>query len=86
MSLAAAGPSSALWYLTRGTGAVTLVLLTATRASSGIADVAALAPRRAAPRFVVDGAAPERSRCWPWCSLAVARPHRACSTPSRRSR
>ena len=52
MALASVGPS-ALWYLTRGTGAVTLVLLTASVAL-GIANVGRL---RAAgwPRFVIEG-------------------------------
>lgn len=50
--LAAAGPS-ALWYLTRATGAVTLVLLTASVAL-GVANVGRLhSPRW--PRFVVEG-------------------------------
>lgn len=43
---------SALWYLMRGTGAVTLVLLTLTVAL-GIANHQRWAPRRT-PRFVVD--------------------------------
>ena len=42
----------ALWYLTRGTGAVTLVLLTAS-VVLGIAEVRALAPAPGAPRFMV---------------------------------
>ena len=53
MILAAAGPSP-LWYLSRGTGAITLVLLTAT-VVLGITRDAALAPGAALPRFVVDG-------------------------------
>jgi len=43
---------SALWYLMRGTGAVTLVLLTLTLAL-GIANERRWAPRRT-PRFVLD--------------------------------
>jgi hypothetical protein len=50
--LAAAGPS-ALWYLTRATGAVALVLLTASIAL-GIANVGRLRSPRW-PRFVVEG-------------------------------
>ena len=52
MVLAAAGPS-ALWYLTRATGAVTLVLLTAS-VGLGIANVGRLQSARW-PRFVVEG-------------------------------
>jgi hypothetical protein len=52
MVLATAGPS-ALWYLTRATGAVTLVLLTASVAL-GVANVGRLASTRW-PRFVVEG-------------------------------
>lgn len=43
----------ALWYLTRATGVVTLILLTLTVAL-GVADVKRLHSRRI-PRFVVDG-------------------------------
>jgi len=51
--VAAAGSSStALWYLSRGTGAASLVLLTATLAM-GIADVARWSSPRM-PRFVID--------------------------------
>jgi Ferric reductase like transmembrane component len=50
---AVAQGGKALWYLTRGTGAVTLVLLTVTVAL-GVADVRRLATPRI-PRFVVDG-------------------------------
>lgn len=52
MLLATAGPS-ALWYLTRATGAVTLVLLTAS-VSLGVANVGRLQSPRW-PRFVVEG-------------------------------
>jgi DMSO/TMAO reductase YedYZ heme-binding membrane subunit len=52
MLLATAGPS-ALWYLTRSTGAVALVLLSAS-VVLGIAGVARL-ERRSWPRFVVEG-------------------------------
>jgi sulfoxide reductase heme-binding subunit YedZ len=52
MALAATGPS-ALWYLTRATGAVTLVLLTASVAL-GVANVGRLQSARW-PRFVVEG-------------------------------
>src|ERR1019366_10198284 len=52
MALAAAGPS-ALWYLTRATGAVTLVLLPAS-VGLGIANVGRLQSARW-PRFVVEG-------------------------------
>jgi len=52
MVLATAGPS-ALWYLTRATGAVTLVLLTASVAL-GVANVGRLQSARW-PRFVVEG-------------------------------
>jgi hypothetical protein len=53
MTLAAAGSNStALWYLSRGTGAVALLLLTASLAM-GIADVARWSSPRW-PRFVVD--------------------------------
>jgi hypothetical protein len=52
MVLATAGPS-ALWYLTRATGAVTLVLLTASVAL-GVANVGRLQSTRW-PRFVVEG-------------------------------
>jgi sulfoxide reductase heme-binding subunit YedZ len=53
MTLAAAGSNStALWYLSRGTGAVALLLLTASLAI-GIADVARWSSPRW-PRFVVD--------------------------------
>ncbi len=51
-ALATAGPS-ALWYLTRATGAVTLVLLTASVAL-GVANVGRLRSARW-PRFVVEG-------------------------------
>jgi sulfoxide reductase heme-binding subunit YedZ len=53
MTLAAAGSNStALWYLSRGTGAVALLLLTASLAM-GIADVARWSTPRW-PRFIVD--------------------------------
>ena len=52
MAIASAGPS-ALWYLTRATGAVTLVLLT-TSVALGIANVGRLQSARW-PRFVVEG-------------------------------
>lgn len=52
MLLATAGPS-ALWYLTRATGAVTLLLLTAS-VVLGVANVGRLQSRRW-PRFVIDG-------------------------------
>jgi sulfoxide reductase heme-binding subunit YedZ len=52
VTLAAAGPS-ALWYLTRATGAVTLVLLTLTVAL-GIAN-SSRAQTQHWPRFVVEG-------------------------------
>jgi hypothetical protein len=52
MALASPGPS-ALWYLTRATGAVTLLLLTASVAL-GIANVGRLQSARW-PRFVVEG-------------------------------
>jgi len=52
MVLATAGPS-ALWYLTRATGAVALVLLTASVAL-GVANVGRLQSPRW-PRFVVEG-------------------------------
>jgi len=51
--LAAATNSKALWYLTRGTGMVSLVLLTAS-VGLGIAEVVRLATPRW-PRFVVAG-------------------------------
>lgn len=50
--LATAGPS-ALWYLTRATGAVTLVLLTLS-VVLGVANIGRLASRRW-PRFVIEG-------------------------------
>ena len=49
----AAAPSP-LWYLSRGTGAVTLVLLTATVAL-GIAGAQRWRPAAHVPRFLVDG-------------------------------
>lgn len=52
LSLAAAGGGSALWYLTRGTGAVTLILLTLSLVL-GVADLRWSSRR--IPRFVVDG-------------------------------
>jgi hypothetical protein len=52
MAVAAAGPS-ALWYLTRATGAVTLVLLTASVAL-GVANVGRIQSVRW-PRFVIEG-------------------------------
>jgi len=52
MAIAAAGPS-ALWYLTRATGAVTLLLLTASMIL-GIANVGRVAAT-GWPRFVVEG-------------------------------
>jgi hypothetical protein len=51
--VAAASSGRALWYLTRGTGAVSLVLLTVSVAL-GVADVRRLATPRV-PRFLVDG-------------------------------
>ena len=52
MLLATTGPS-ALWYLTRATGAVTLLLLTAS-VVLGVANVGRLQSRRW-PRFVIEG-------------------------------
>jgi DMSO/TMAO reductase YedYZ heme-binding membrane subunit len=52
MILAAGSNSTALWYLTRGTGAVALLLLTASLAL-GIVDVARWSSPRW-PRFVID--------------------------------
>jgi len=52
LSLAAGGSGSALWYLTRGTGAVTLILLTVSLVL-GVADLRWSSRR--VPRFVVDG-------------------------------
>jgi sulfoxide reductase heme-binding subunit YedZ len=52
MAIASAGPS-ALWYLTRATGAVTLVLLTASLAL-GVANIGRVQSARW-PRFVVEG-------------------------------
>jgi hypothetical protein len=52
MVLAAAGPS-ALWYLTRATGAVTLLLLTASLVL-GIANIGRVQSARW-PRFVIEG-------------------------------
>jgi methionine sulfoxide reductase heme-binding subunit len=52
-SLAVGGGPSAYWYLTRSTGAVALVLLTASLAL-GVADVRRYASTRW-PRFVIDG-------------------------------
>ena len=52
MALVATGPS-ALWYLTRATGSVTLMLLTASVAL-GVANVGRLQSTRW-PRFVVEG-------------------------------
>ena len=52
MVLAAAGPSS-LWYLTRATGAVTLVLLTGS-VVLGIANIGRVQSARW-PRFVIEG-------------------------------
>jgi hypothetical protein len=49
-----AAASSPLWYLSRGTGAVTLVLLTAT-VVLGIAGTLRWRPAAGVPRFVVDG-------------------------------
>ena len=49
--IATASNSKALWYLTRGTGMVSLVLLTASVAF-GVAEVARFATPRW-PRFVV---------------------------------
>jgi methionine sulfoxide reductase heme-binding subunit len=51
--LAVGGGPSAYWYLTRSTGAVALILLTASVAL-GVADVRRLATTRW-PRFVIDG-------------------------------
>ena len=53
MILAAAGPSP-LWYLSRGTGAITLVLLSAT-VLLGISGTLRWRPGMRTPRFVVDG-------------------------------
>jgi Ferric reductase like transmembrane component len=53
MILAAAGPSP-LWYLSRGTGAVTLVLLSIT-VLLGITGTLRWRPGMRTPRFVVDG-------------------------------
>jgi sulfoxide reductase heme-binding subunit YedZ len=50
--LAAAGSGRALWYLTRGTGAMTLILLTLSLVL-GVADLRWSSRRL--PRFVVDG-------------------------------
>ena len=68
MVLANVGPS-ALWYLTRATGAVTLILLTVSVAL-GVANVGRL---QAAgwPRFVIEGVHRNASL------LALARPARA---------
>jgi len=51
--LAAAGPSP-LWYLSRGTGAITLVLLSTT-VVLGITGTLRWRPGMRTPRFVVDG-------------------------------
>ena len=73
------GPS-ALWYLTRGTGAVTLVLLTASVAI-GVANVRRTQTERV-PRFVVDAVhrsasllalASSRSTSSPPCSIRSPR-------------
>jgi Ferric reductase like transmembrane component len=53
MILAAAGPSP-LWYLSRGTGAITLVLLSTT-VLLGISGTLRWRPGMRTPRFVVDG-------------------------------
>jgi sulfoxide reductase heme-binding subunit YedZ len=53
MILAAAGPSP-LWYLSRGTGAITLVLLSIT-VLLGISGTLRWRPGMRTPRFVVDG-------------------------------
>jgi hypothetical protein len=53
MILAAAGPSP-LWYLSRGTGAITLVLLSMT-VVLGITGTLRWRPGARTPRFVVDG-------------------------------
>ena len=53
MILAAAGPSP-LWYLSRGTGAITLVLLSVT-VLLGISGTLRWRPGMRTPRFVVDG-------------------------------
>jgi sulfoxide reductase heme-binding subunit YedZ len=53
MILAAAGPSP-LWYLSRGTGAITLVLLSMT-VLLGITGTLRWRPGARTPRFVVDG-------------------------------
>jgi sulfoxide reductase heme-binding subunit YedZ len=53
VSLAATGPS-ALWYLSRGTGAITLVLLSVT-VILGIMGNLRWRPGARTPRFVVDG-------------------------------
>lgn len=53
LSLAAAGTGRALWYLTRGTGAVTLILLTGSMLL-GVADLRRWTTTRI-PRFVIDG-------------------------------
>lgn len=52
LTTAAASSPAALWYVTRGTGVVTLLLLTLTVAI-GVANVRRLQSRRI-PRFVVD--------------------------------
>jgi hypothetical protein len=53
MTLAAASGPSALWYLTRATGAVALLLLTVSLVL-GIADISRV-QRPGWPRFVIDG-------------------------------
>jgi hypothetical protein len=53
ITIASAVDGHALWYLTRGTGAISLLLLTAS-VVLGIADVRRLSSPRM-PRFVVDG-------------------------------
>jgi hypothetical protein len=53
VTLAAAGPSP-LWYLSRGTGAITLVLLSMT-VVLGISGTLRWRPGARTPRFVVDG-------------------------------
>lgn len=52
-SLAASTSGSALWYLSRGTGSVTLILLTLSLLL-GVVDVRRWSSRRI-PRFVIDG-------------------------------
>jgi len=53
MILALAAPPKSLWYLTRGSGAVSLLLLTASVVLGIVTSVGA--SRRALPRFVIQG-------------------------------